>query len=240
MAFLLVTNLKIKNWMTDPILEPYDYYYYDIRYYDNYVSDEEEENCETCEECGGSGYEDEDCGYCDGEGEVNYECGMCDGSGSITDNEGEEEECYECGGSGREEHDCDECGGDGRSNEDCHWCGGETEICNTMYYKELSEMGIRLISPVKLPSPGELVGGYHTESYTDWKNKIENDEGLIVLNNEVFDTQQDDYDIDDDSYKSPLYEKEDKIFYFEETTLRSEMEEWRFGQTGHPFKIVLR
>ena len=240
LAFLLVTNLKVKNWMTDPILEPYDYYYYDIRYYDNYVSDEEEENCETCEECGGSGYEDEDCGYCDGEGEVNYECGMCDGSGSITDDEGEEEECDECGGSGREEHDCDECGGDGRSNEDCHWCGGETEICNTMYYKELSEMGIRLISPVKLPSPGELVGGYHTESYTDWKNKIENDEGLIVLNNEVFDTQQDDYDIDDDSYKSPLYEKEDKIFYFEETTLRSEMEEWRFSQTGHPFKIVLR
>ena len=44
--------------MTDPILEPYDYYYYDIRYYDDYVSDEEEEECDTCEDCGGSGYDD--------------------------------------------------------------------------------------------------------------------------------------------------------------------------------------
>ena len=240
LAFLLATNLKVENWMTDPILEPYDYYFYDIRYYDDYVSDEEEEECETCDECGGSGYSDEDCGYCDGEGEQRLECGYCDGEGNIRDDEGEEEQCDECNGDGYEEVECDECHGNGTSGDDCYYCGGETEICNTKYYKELIEMRIKLISPVKLPSPGEQIGNYHTESYTDWRDKIENDEGLIVLTDELFDTEQDEYNPDEDSYRSPLYEQEDKIKYFEETTLRSEMEEWRFGQTGHPFKAILR
>ena len=85
-----------------------------------------------------------------------------------------------------------------------------------------------------------LVWYDYTDSYTDWRDKIENDEGLIVLSDEIFDTEQDGYYPDDDSYKSPLYEQEDKIKYFEETTLRSEMEEWRFGQLNHPFKSVLR
>ncbi len=70
LAFLLITNLKVENWLTDPILEPYDYYFYELDYYDDYVSDEEDEDCSSCDECGGSGYEDEDCGYCDGEGET--------------------------------------------------------------------------------------------------------------------------------------------------------------------------
>jgi len=240
LAFLLATNLKVKDWMTDPILEPYDYYYYDIRYYDDYVSDEEEEECETCEECGGSGYEDEDCGYCDGEGEQRLECGYCGGEGSFRDEEGEEEQCDECNGDGYEEVECDECHGDGRSDEDCHWCGGDTEICETMYYKEINEMRIKLISPVKLPSPGTQIRNYYTESYTDWRDKIENDKGLIVLTDEVFDTEQDTYNPDNDSYESPLYEQADKIKYFEENTLRNEMEEWRFGQLNHPFKSVLR
>ena len=243
LAFLLATNLKVENWLTDPILEPYDYYFYDIHYYEDYVSDEENEECETCDDCGGSGYSSEECGYCDGEGEQRLECGYCDGEGSIRDDEGEEEQCDDCNGDGAEDVECDECHGNGTSGDDCYYCDGETEICNTIYYKEITEMRIKLISPVKLPSPGEQVGDYHTESYSDWRDKIENDEGLIVLSDELFDTEQDDYDptsTDGDSYKSVLYEKEDKIKYFEETTLRSEMEEWRFGQTNHPFKTVLR
>jgi len=221
LAFLLATNLKVKDWMTDPILEPYDYYYYDIRYYDDYVSDE-------------------DCQYCDGEGEQRLECGYCDGEGSIRDDEGEEEQCDECNGDGYEEVECDECHGNGRSGDDCYYCDGETEICNTKYYKEISEMRIKLISPVKLPSPGSQIGNYYTESYTDWRDKIENDEGLIVLTDDLFDTEQDEYDINNDSYEHPFYKQTDKIKYFEETTLRSEMEEWRFGQLNHPFKSVLR
>lgn len=240
LAFLLATNLKVKDWMTDPILEPYDYYYYDIRYYDDYVSDEEEEECETCEDCGGSGYDDSDCHQCGGDGEVGTVCGYCDGEGSIRDDEGDEEQCDECNGDGYEKLECDECHGNGTSGEDCYYCDGETEICNTTYYKEISEMRIKLISPVKLPSPGRQIGNYYTESYTDWRDAIESDEGLIVLTDEIYDTEQDEYDLDNDSYKSPLYEQEDKIKYFEETTLRSEMENWRFGQIGHPFKAILR
>jgi hypothetical protein len=240
LAFLLATNLKVKDWMTDPILEPYDYYFYDIHYYDDYVSDEEEEECDTCEDCGGSGYDDADCQYCDGDGEQRLECGYCDGEGSIRDDEGDEEQCDECDGDGYEDVECDECHGNGTSGDDCYYCDGETEICNTTYYKEISEMRIKLLSPVKLPSPGEQVGNYHTDSYSDWRDKIENDEGLIVLSDEVFDTEQDDYDIDNDSYEHPFYKQVDKIKYFEETTLRNEMEEWRFGQTNHPFKTVLR
>ena len=240
LAFLLATNLKVENWLTDPILEPYDYYYYDIRYYDDYVSDEEEEECDTCEDCGGSGYDDDDCQYCDGEGEQRLECGYCDGEGSIRDDEGEEEQCDECNGDGYEEVECDECHGNGTSGDDCYYCDGQTEICNTKYYKEINEMRIKLISPIKLPSPGEQVLDYYTESYSDWRDKIENDEGLIVLSDEVFDTEQDDYDIDNDSYEHPFYKQVDKIKYFEGTTLKNEMEEWRFDQVNHPFNAVLR
>ncbi len=240
LAFLLITNLKVENWLTDPILEPYDYYYYTVDYYDDYISDEEEEDCETCDECGGSGYEDEDCGYCDGEGEVNYECGMCDGSGSITDDEGEEEECDECGGSGNEETECDECHGGGRSNEDCHWCGGETEICETHYYKQLDKLKIKLISPVKLPTPGEEVGDYYTEDYTDWMEKVSEIDGVIVLGEYHWDQEQDEYDPDDDNYKSELYEKENKITWFYEEPFRKVLESTPIHNSSHPFKFVVR
>ena len=240
LAFLLITNLKVENWLTDTILEPYDYYYYTVDYYDDYVSDEEEEDCETCDECGGSGYEDEDCGYCDGEGEVNYECGMCDGSGSITDDEGEEEECDECGGSGNEETECDECHGQGRSNEDCHWCGGETEICETHYYKQLDKLKIKLISPVKLPAPGEEVGDYYTEDYTDWMEKVSEIDGVIVLGEYNWDQEQDEYDPDNDSYKSELYEKANKIDWFEEEPFREVLERTPIHNSTHPFKFVVR
>ena len=240
LAFLLITNLKVENWLTDPILEPYDYYYYTVDYYDDYVSDEEEEDCETCDECGGSGYEDEDCGYCDGEGEVNYECGTCDGAGSITDDEGEEEECDTCGGSGNEEVECDECHGQGRSNEDCHWCGGETEICETHYYKQLDKLKIKLISPVKLPTPGEEVGDYYTEDYTDWMEKVSEIDGVIVLGEYTWDSEQDEYDSDDDNYKSELYEKANKISWFYEEPFRKVLEKTPIHNSSHPFKFVVR
>lgn len=240
LAFLLVTNLKVKDWLTDPILEPYDYYFYDISYYDDYVSDEEEEDCDVCDECGGSGYEDDDCSYCDGDGEQRLECGYCDGEGSIRDEEGEEEQCDECNGDGYEEVECDECHGNGTSGDDCYYCDGETEICNTIYYKQLNKMKIKLISPVKLPTPGEEVGDYYTEDYTDWMEKVSEIDGVIVLGERNWDQEQDEYDPDNDSYKSELYEKANKIDWFEENTLRNEMENWRFGQLGHPFKSVLR
>ena len=240
LAFLLITNLKVENWLTDPILEPYDYYIYVVEYYDDYVSDEEEENCETCEECGGSGYENEDCGYCDGEGELNYECGMCDGSGSITDDEGEEEQCDDCGGSGTEESTCDECGGSGESNEDCHWCGGDTEICETRYYKNLDKWRMKLISPVKLPTPGEEVGDYYTEDYSDWMDKIGEIEGVIVLGDYNWDSEQDEYDVDNDSYKSELYEKENKIAWFGYEPFREVLENTPIHKPTHPFRFVVR
>ena len=241
LSFLLVTNLKVENWLTDPILEPYDYYYYDIEYYDDYVTDLEDENCETCDECGGSGYEDEDCGYCNGEGEVRYECGYCDGEGSIRDDEGEEEECDECSGSGNDFVECDECHGNGRSNEDCGWCGGDTEICHTEYFKTLEEMRMKIISPVELPHPGKPVGAYYSEDYSDWFEKVKDIEGVIVLQDIVWDRVTEEYDPDKtDGYKLDIYKKENKIKYFEDTTLKEEMENWRFDQIHHPFKTILR
>ena len=215
LAFLLITNLKVENWLTDPILEPYDYYIYVVEYYDDYVSDEEEEDCETCEECGGSGYEDADCEYCDGEG-------------NITDDEtGEEEEC-------------DECGGSGASNEDCHWCGGDTEICETRYYKNLDKWRMKLISPVKLPTPGEEVGDYYTEDKTEWMDKISDIEGVIVLGDYNWDTEQEEYDPDEDSYKSKLYEKENKIVWFGYEPLREVLEKTPIHNSTHPFRFVVR
>ena len=215
LAFLLITNLKVENWLTDPILEPYDYYIYVVEYYDDYVSDEEEEDCETCEECGGSGYEDADCEYCDGEG-------------NITDDEtGEEEEC-------------DECGGSGASNEDCHWCGGDTEICETRYYKNLDKWRMKLISPVKLPTPGEEVGDYYTEDKTEWMDKISDIEGVIVLGDYNWDTEQEEYDPDEDSYKSKLYEKENKIVWVGYEPLREVLEKTPIHNSTHPFRFVVR
>ena len=240
LAFLLATNLNVENWLTDPILEPYDYYYYDIHYYDDYVTDEENEECETCEDCGGSGYEQEDCEYCDGEGEQRLECGYCDGEGFIRDDEGDSDPCDECNGYGYEEVECDVCYGNGRSNEDCRRCGGDTEICNTSYFKEISENRMILISPVKLPHPGRQIRNYYTQNFTEWENDLVGIEGIIVLSNNLLNTELDDYNPDlNPNYESPLEKQEDKINYFEETTLRSEMEEWRFGQSGHPFKSVL-
>ena len=215
LAFLLITNLKVENWLTDPILEPYDYYIYVVEYYDDYVSDEEEEDCETCEECGGSGYEDADCEYCDGEG-------------NITDDEtGEEEEC-------------DECGGSGASNEDCHWSGVDTEICETRYYKNLDKWRMKLISPVKLPTPGEEVGDYYTEDKTEWMDKISDIEGVIVLGDYNWDTEQEEYDPDEDSYKSKLYEKENKIVWFGYEPLREVLEKTPIHNSTHPFRFVVR
>ena len=235
LAFLLITNLKVENWLTDPILEPYDYYYYTVDYYDDYVSDEEGEVCETCGDCGGSGYDDSDCQYCDGEGEQRLECGYCDGEGTITDDEGEEE-CDECNGDGYEEVECDECHGNGTSGDDCYYCDGETEICETHYYKQLDKMKIKLISPVKLPTPGEEVGDY----YTDWMEKVSEIDGVIVLGKYYWDQEQDEYDPDNDSYKSELYEKENKITWFYEEPFIKVLETTPILNSSHPFKFVLR
>ena len=244
LAFLLITNLKVENWLTDPILEPYDYYYYDIRYYDDYVMDEEDENCEICDVCNGNGYEDEECGYCDGEGEQRLECGYCDGEGSIRDDEGEEEECDECIGVGYEEVECGECHGSGRSNEDCGYCGGDIDICHTEYFKTLVEMSMKIISPVELPHPGKLVGEYYSEDYSDWFEKVKDikqGDGVIVLQDIIWDKEMEEYDPDKtDGYKLDIYKKENKIKYFEDTTLKVEMEDWRFDQLNHPFKTILR
>jgi len=240
LAFLLITNLKVENWLTDPILEPYDYYFYELDYYDDYVSDEEDEDCQTCDECGGSGYEDEDCGYCDGEGETRYECDICNGEGSIRDDEGDEEQCDECDGSGNEELECDECHGDGRSNEDCHWCGGDTEVCDTTYFHQINEMRIKLISPVKLPGPGEKVGNYYTKGYTDWYEAMSEIKGVIVLSHDTWDVHNQEYDIDNDSHDLDIYKKTDRIVEFYEHTLKGEMEDWRFDQHSHPFKSIMR
>jgi hypothetical protein len=60
-----------------------------------------ERNHDTCDQCGGSGFEEA------------YTCYECDGEGTLTDEDGEEYTCDSCGGSGYEETDCSWCGGDG-------------------------------------------------------------------------------------------------------------------------------
>lgn len=85
---------------------------------------------ESCDECGGNGYEN--CDACDGNGEV--DCGDCDGDGKI--------ECESCGGSGKDDEgdDCDACDGNGEVDCDhcdgsgrygCRRCGGDgSDSCN--------------------------------------------------------------------------------------------------------------
>ena len=74
---------------------------------------------ESCDECGGSGYEEPD------------DCYSCDGSGEIYEDEDEEElvTCDSCGGNGEEEaRDCGYCGGD---------CYVDSEVKIDSYYESM-------------------------------------------------------------------------------------------------------
>jgi DnaJ-class molecular chaperone len=68
---------------------------------------------ESCDECGGSGYEEEDCHSC---------CGI----GYYVEEEGDE--CLECGGSGYETRDCGYCGGD---------CYVDGDVVINDYYQDM-------------------------------------------------------------------------------------------------------
>lgn len=70
-------------------------------YYNNGNCNVIEVGNHSCDECGGSGWEEEDCFNCNGSGEVDF------GDGEET---------------------CDECGGSGIENVDCHYCDGGGEV----------------------------------------------------------------------------------------------------------------
>ena len=65
---------------------------------------------ETCEECDGSGYEEQDCHYCE--------------NGEVWD---DDEEDYV---------PCDECDGEGHEMVDCSYCGGDCEIDGDRFITE--------------------------------------------------------------------------------------------------------
>jgi hypothetical protein len=129
----IISNLYVLN------VEIYD----EMRYKD-----------ETCEQCGGDGWEEcsncdgsgkDECRYCDGngteechscDGEGTEECRYCDGKGTETETEEDDEgdevevevECVHCDGEGAER--CRDCGGSG--NFDCGTCEGTGyEECNS-------------------------------------------------------------------------------------------------------------
>jgi hypothetical protein len=114
------------------------------------IYDEMDYKTDTCEDCGGDGYDDcgscggdgkQDCRYCDGEGKMECdtcvgegteECGYCDGKGTETeeDDEGDEVEveCVHCDGEGAVR--CSDCGGQG--DFECSVClGSGTEGCDS-------------------------------------------------------------------------------------------------------------
>tara|TARA_R110000868_G_scaffold26777_5_gene102740 strand:- start:1646 stop:2452 length:807 start_codon:yes stop_codon:yes gene_type:complete len=78
------------------------FYISTLDYWDEeYSSDEELEN-ESCDNCQGSGEDEESCASCDGEGHLGDE-----------EEEGYSIDCDTCDGTGRENIDCGECGGEG-------------------------------------------------------------------------------------------------------------------------------
>lgn len=79
---------------------------------------------DTCDECGGSGYEEEE-----------STCWTCDGSGEV-DEYNDDDECIGT-------QTCDECNGDGHEIEtmDCSYCGGDCYVQGDVvigeYYQEM-------------------------------------------------------------------------------------------------------
>ena len=84
------------------------------------------------------------------------------------------------------------------------------------------------------------MGDYYTEDKTEWMDKISDIEGVIVLGDYNWDTEQDEYDPDEDSYKSKLYEKENKIVWFGYEPLREVLEKTPIHNSTHPFRFVVR
>jgi hypothetical protein len=83
---------------------------------------------DSCDECGGCGYEQDECWTCNGDGKVDEECSECYGSGEVEGDE-ETEECPTCDGYGKEEVDCHNCDGSGMEEErDCHGCDGDCYV----------------------------------------------------------------------------------------------------------------
>jgi hypothetical protein len=138
---------------------------------------------ETCDNCGGDGYND--CSSCDGSGE--QECRYCDGKGTETETEEDDEgdevevevECVHCDGEGTER--CGSCGGqgnyscgtcegsgtetcdscDGNGHEDCDNCGGSGEVESYEYYYNIESvhyliLGKTLEKYIDKPLPKEF------------------------------------------------------------------------------------
>jgi hypothetical protein len=128
-------------------------YFVIINFYDSDVYPKE-----TCDDCGGDGFQDcyycegsaeVDCQSCDGDGTIECdgcggdgteECRYCDGKGTETEEDDEgneiEVECVHCDGSG--EQKCRDCGGygnfecptcDGRGKEECIRCDNTGQDC---------------------------------------------------------------------------------------------------------------
>ena len=115
LCWLIFLNGKI-DYLNDPLKTNETFYVYELGYYSDIYSEEEEVEGE--------------CSGCDGYGTINDECQTCQGAG-VYDYTGEgEEECADCYGGGDVENDCWECQGSGTLyyNEDEYHVAEETLI----------------------------------------------------------------------------------------------------------------
>jgi hypothetical protein len=116
---------------------------------------------EDCDECGGSGYEDEEYDHC---------CYDCDGDGEINEDE------------------CDSCSGDGYVTEaetkDCGWCGGDCQVDGdiiiTDYYGDMiGFLHAHLKNDVPVDSLEHFLKrtdiGYSSYTFVDDEMKVYND-----------------------------------------------------------------
>lgn len=77
-----------------------------------------------CNNCYGSGVEENECQMCEGSGEIT--CPECNGEGVIRTADDEEVKCKACGGTGAQE--CNRCGGSGTIEATCSVCNGRGEV----------------------------------------------------------------------------------------------------------------
>ena len=83
------------------------FYMANLDYWEDDYEMEDDTIDETCDNCNGSGEEEDDCVSCGGDGYLGDE-----------DLDEEEYECDDCEGTGKENIDCRECGGDGNVERD--------------------------------------------------------------------------------------------------------------------------
>ncbi len=114
---------------------------------------------DSCGDCGGCGYEEEECSNCYGNGEIEF------------DEDGEPEACYDCDGSGVHTNDCSYCGGN---------CTVDGDVEINDYYQEMLDFLKRHLNNtdvvenlVEFLERDDL--GYGTYTFGDDEMKVYND-----------------------------------------------------------------